>query len=63
MAQTVKDGDDPTIVAKAIIAAATDSKPKLRYAAGALTGRVRMRRLVPARMFDQQLRKLNKLPA
>jgi hypothetical protein len=29
-----------------------------------MTGRVRtMRRIVPTRMFDQQLRKLNHLPA
>ena len=64
MAGAVKDGDDPATVAKEIVAAATDSKPKLRYAAGARTGRVHtMRRLVPARMFDQQLRKLNGLPA
>jgi NAD(P)-dependent dehydrogenase (short-subunit alcohol dehydrogenase family) len=64
MAAAVKDGDDPATVANEIVAAATDSKPKLRYAAGARTGRVHtMRRLVPARMFDQQLRKLNRLPA
>jgi hypothetical protein len=45
-------------------AAATDAKPRLRYAAGARTARVdTMRRIVPERMFDQQLRKLNKLPA
>jgi NAD(P)-dependent dehydrogenase (short-subunit alcohol dehydrogenase family) len=63
MAAAVKDGDDPATVAKAVVAAATDAKPKLRYAAGARTGRVHtMRRLVPSRMFDQQLRKLNRLP-
>ncbi|PYC74485.1 short-chain dehydrogenase/reductase [Streptomyces tateyamensis] len=63
MAQAVRDGDDPAVVAEAVLAAATDAKPKLRYAAGR-TGRVHtMRRLIPARMFDQQLRKLNKLPA
>ncbi|GGK67109.1 oxidoreductase [Streptomyces flaveus] len=64
MAQAVKDGDDPVVVAKAIVAAATDAKPKLRYTAGAMTGRVRtMRHMVPSRVFDQQLRKLNRLPA
>jgi NAD(P)-dependent dehydrogenase (short-subunit alcohol dehydrogenase family) len=64
MTEAFKNGDDPATVAKAIVAAATDGKPKLRYAAGSLSGRVRtMRRLVPARMFDQQLRKLNRLPA
>ncbi|MFF3336479.1 oxidoreductase [Streptomyces sp. NPDC002888] len=64
MAGAVKDGDDPAVVAKEIVAAATDAKPKLRYTAGAMTGRVRtMRRMVPSRIFDQQLRKLNHLPA
>jgi short-subunit dehydrogenase len=64
MAASLKDGDSPATVAKEIVAAATDAKPKLRYAAGARTGRVHaMRRIVPARMFDQQLRKLNRLPA
>ncbi|MDT9697980.1 oxidoreductase [Streptomyces sp. P17] len=64
MAGAVRDGDDPAVVAKEIVAAATDAKPKLRYTAGAMTGRVHtMRRIVPARMFDQQLRKLNHLPA
>ncbi len=64
MAGAVKDGDDPAVVAKEIVAAATDAKPKLRYTAGAMTGRVRtMRRMVPSGIFDQQLRKLNRLPA
>jgi NAD(P)-dependent dehydrogenase (short-subunit alcohol dehydrogenase family) len=64
MAAAVRDGDDPATVAKEIVAAATDATPKLRYAAGARTARVHtMRRLVPARMFDRQLRKLNQLPA
>jgi short-subunit dehydrogenase len=63
MAAAVKDGDDPALVAKQIVAAATDAKPKLRYTVGQ-TGRVStMRRLVPSRMFDRQLRKLNGLPA
>ncbi|MFM9551915.1 MULTISPECIES: oxidoreductase [Streptomyces] len=63
MAGAVKDGDDPAVVAKEIVAAATDAKPKVRYTAGAMTGRVRtMRRVVPTRVFDQQLRKMNRLP-
>jgi short-subunit dehydrogenase len=60
----VKQGDDPAVVAKAIVAAATDKNPKVRYAGSSRTANVStMRRLVPVRMFDQQLRKLNKLPA
>ncbi|MEW2402559.1 oxidoreductase [Streptomyces sp. NPDC046862] len=63
MEAAIKDSDDPSIVAKAILAAATDAKPKLRYTAGALAGRVStLRRIVPARAFDRQIRKLNRLP-
>jgi NAD(P)-dependent dehydrogenase (short-subunit alcohol dehydrogenase family) len=63
MADQIKAGDDPALVAKAIVAASTDSKPKMRYTVG-MTGRVSvMRRLVPSRIFDRQLRKLNRLPA
>jgi NAD(P)-dependent dehydrogenase (short-subunit alcohol dehydrogenase family) len=64
MARAMADGDEPAIVAKAIVAAATDPKPKLRYTAGSTAGRVStLRRLVPARVFDRQIRKLNRLPA
>ena len=49
---------------KAIVAAATDPNPKLRYTAGATARRVSaLRRFVPARAFDRQIRKLNHLPA
>jgi short-subunit dehydrogenase len=64
MAGAVRDGDAPETVAKAIVAAATDARPKVRYAGSSRTASVAtMRRFVPARMFEQQLRKLNKLPA
>lgn len=44
------------------IAAATARKPKLRYPAGSGSGRVGMlRRLVPARIFDMQIRKINRM--
>ncbi|TPQ15535.1 oxidoreductase [Streptomyces sporangiiformans] len=57
-----KDGDDPAVVAKAIVAAATDSRPKLRYTAGSNARRISTaRRMIPARAFDQQIRKFNKL--
>ena len=62
MARAMADGDDPAIVANAIVAAATD--PKLRYTAGSTAGRVSaLRRFVPTRVFDRQIRKLNRLPA
>src|SRR5215211_1828270 len=62
MAAAMKDGDDPAIVAKVIVAAASDPKPKLRYTAGSTAGRVStLRRIVPSRAFDKQIRKLNRL--
>ncbi|MBK3577043.1 oxidoreductase [Streptomyces sp. MBT65] len=62
MGQAVRNGDAPATVAKAIVAAATDPKPKLRYTAGPLAGRARiLRRLAPAGVFDQQIRKTNQL--
>ena len=39
MAEAIKGGDDPAVVAKAIVTAATDAKPKLRYTAGPMAGR------------------------
>lgn len=64
VADAVQQGDDPAVVAKVIVAAATDKNPKIRYAGSPRTASVStMRRLVPVRMFDQQIRKLNKLPA
>ncbi|WBO63274.1 oxidoreductase [Streptomyces camelliae] len=62
METAIKDGDDPAVVAKVIVAAATDSKPKLRYTAGPLAGRAStLRRIAPAGVFDKQIRKLNRL--
>jgi NAD(P)-dependent dehydrogenase (short-subunit alcohol dehydrogenase family) len=64
MATAMKDGDAPAIVAKVIVAAATDPKPRLRYTAGPAAGRdSTLRRIVPARTFDKQIRKLNRLTA
>ncbi|NQX18309.1 oxidoreductase [Rathayibacter sp. VKM Ac-2857] len=64
MAGAVRDGDDPAVVAKAVVAAATDTTPGLRYAGSRRTATVSaLRRFVPARMFDKQVRTLNKLPA
>src|SRR5207249_5771508 len=64
MATAMAGGDDPATVAKAIVAAAIDPKPKLRYTAGSTARRVSaLRRFVPARAFDRQIRKLNHLPA
>lgn len=63
VATAVNEGDDPTLVAAAIVAAATDPKPKLRYPASPTARRLALlRRLVPAGAFDKQIRKFNKLP-
>ncbi|ULR48726.1 oxidoreductase [Streptomyces deccanensis] len=62
MAEAIRGGDAPDVVARAIVAAATDAKPKLRYTAGPMAGRVSaLRRLAPARAFDRQIRKINRL--
>ncbi|MFC8141809.1 oxidoreductase [Streptomyces paradoxus] len=62
MAQAVRNGDAPAVVARAIVTAATDPKPKPRYTAGPLAGRARiLRRLAPAGVFDKQIRKMNQL--
>lgn len=64
IATSMEAGDDPAIVAAAIVEAATHRKPKLRYTVGSLTKRVGMlRRLAPARAFDRQIHKFNELPA
>ncbi|GGO00620.1 oxidoreductase [Nocardia rhizosphaerihabitans] len=63
LAESIRAGDDPAVVAKAIVAAATDTKPKPRYPVGRSARVSTMRRLVPAGIFDKQLRKLNQLPA
>ena len=64
MARAMAGGEDPATVAKSIVAAATDPKPKLRYTAGSTARRVSaLRRFAPAWAFDRQIRKLNRLPA
>jgi short-subunit dehydrogenase len=64
MASAIAGGDDPAVVAKSIVAAATDPKPKLRYTPGPTAKRISaLRRFVPPRAFDRQIRKLNRLPA
>lgn len=62
MAEAVRNGDAPAVVAKAIVAAATDPKPGPRHTAGPLAGRARLlRRLAPAAVFDKQIRKMSQL--
>src|SRR5437764_4199265 len=64
LAKAMEGGDDPTTVARSVVAAATDPKPKIRYTSGSTARRVSaFRRFVPAWAFDRQIRKLNRLPA
>ena len=64
LVEALQGGDDPSIVAEAIVKAATDRRPKLRYAAGRTARRVsNARRYAPSGIFDKQIRKLNRLPA
>ena len=52
------------VVAEAIVAAATDARPKLRYPAGPLARRVStLRRFAPSAIFDRQICKTNQLAA
>jgi short-subunit dehydrogenase len=62
LADGTTTGTDPAVIAKVVVAAATDRRPKLRYPAGSGAGRVSLlRRLVPARIFDMQIRKINRM--
>lgn len=61
--KAMEKGDPPEVVAQTILAAATDSAPKRRYAAGKMARQVSLlRRFVPASAFDKSLRKQLGLP-
>jgi NAD(P)-dependent dehydrogenase (short-subunit alcohol dehydrogenase family) len=63
-AAAVRAGDDPAVVSQVIVAAATDTRPRLRYTAGPLARRVsKLRRYVPPAIFDKQIRKTSQLAA
>jgi NAD(P)-dependent dehydrogenase (short-subunit alcohol dehydrogenase family) len=62
ISEAIKEGDEPSVVGKVVVAAATDSRPKLRYPAGPLARRVtKLRRYAPSMLFDKQIRKVNQL--
>ena len=64
IAAAVKAGDEPSLVGETIVAAATDTRPKLRYPAGTVARRVsKLRHYAPSAMFDKQIRKINRLAA
>ncbi|WP_405522492.1 hypothetical protein OG426_04820 [Streptomyces canus] len=57
-------GDDPAVVAKVIVTAATERRPKVRCTAGPPASRATpARRLAPAGRFDKQIRENSRLPA
>src|SRR5437763_6919696 len=63
LVDALKTGDEPSIVGHAVVAAATDQRPKLRYPAGKTARRVsKARRYAPTAIFDKQIRKVNQLP-
>lgn len=57
----VENGDDPRIVAEAVYQALTAQSPRLRYPVGNGVLLSRMRRFIPAGLFDKISRKLFKL--
>ena len=64
MATAIKGGDEPSVVGETVVAAATDTRPKLRYPAGSLARRVsKLRRYAPSTVFDKEIRKINQLAA
>ncbi|MGH8092394.1 MAG: oxidoreductase [Chthoniobacterales bacterium] len=55
--QNIEHGDDPRVVAEAVWNALTAKSPRLRYPVGKGITLSRLRRFVPAAMFDKSLRK------
>src|SRR5437867_1406663 len=64
MTEMLAAGDQPTVVADAVLKAATATHPKVRYGAGAAASRLRLlRRFAPAGMVDTGIRKTLRLDA
>ena len=62
IAKAVRAGDDPAVVAQAVLKAATSRTPKLRYPAGPLARRLSLlKKFAPAALLDNGIRKANKL--
>src|SRR5207248_3531004 len=55
--QNIERGDDPRMVAEAVWSALTAKSPQLRYPVGKGVALSRMRRFVPAGIFDKSFRK------
>ncbi len=64
LADVMPKADLPEIVAKVIVRAAADKRPRRRYTAGTAAKQISfLRRFAPAAMFDKILRKQFRLPA
>jgi NAD(P)-dependent dehydrogenase (short-subunit alcohol dehydrogenase family) len=62
--KAVRAGDDPAVVAQAVLKAATSRTPKLRYPAGPLARQLTvLKKFAPAALLDKGIRKANKLTA
>jgi NAD(P)-dependent dehydrogenase (short-subunit alcohol dehydrogenase family) len=62
LAEELQSGDDPAVVARVVLKAATSRTPKLRYPAGPLARRLALlKKLAPAGLLDNGIRKANKL--
>jgi NAD(P)-dependent dehydrogenase (short-subunit alcohol dehydrogenase family) len=60
----VRAGDDPSVVAKVVLKAATSRTPKLRYPAGPLARQLTLlKKFAPVAVLDKGIRKANKLNA
>jgi NAD(P)-dependent dehydrogenase (short-subunit alcohol dehydrogenase family) len=56
--EVMATAEEPGVVADAVLKAASAARPKLRYTAGGLAGRLRLlRRFAPARLLDAGIRK------
>ena len=61
--KNLTSGDDPDVVAKVIVGAATDRNPKLRRTAGKTARTINaVHRVAPARIFDRVIRSFNRMP-
>jgi NAD(P)-dependent dehydrogenase (short-subunit alcohol dehydrogenase family) len=62
--ESLHAGDDPAVVARVVVKAATSRTPKLRYPAGPLARRLAfLKKFAPAGLLDNGIRKANKLSA
>jgi hypothetical protein len=64
LTKNTSGGDAPAVVAKVIVAAATDRNPKLRRTAGSTAANISvLHRVLPGRIFDRIVRRFNRMPS